>query len=79
MGPYSKGSPFHCSLKAVIELTVACGHAGGGKSVELSIPTTQPSTLVRATAVAERSKQEVVLQVISQLNITPSYNRYIKG
>ena len=63
----------------VIELTVACGHAGGGKSAELSIPTSQPSTLVRATAVAERSNQEVVLQVISQLNITPSYNHYIKG
>lgn len=79
MDSYSKGSPFHYSVKAVIELTVACGHAGGGKSVELSIPSTQPSRLVRATAVGKRSKQEVVLQVISQLNIMPSYNSYIKG
>lgn len=61
-------------------MTVTCDHGDGGKSVEGSVPLTQPSSrLMRATAVAEYSKQEVVLQVISQLNITPSYNHYIKG
>lgn len=72
--------PVHYFLKAVIEMTVTCGHGDGGKSVPGAIPSTSPSSrLVRATAVAKCSKQEVVLQVLSQLNITPSNNRYIKG
>lgn len=72
--------PSHYFLKAVIEMTETCGHGDGGKSVMGSIPSTLPSSrLVRATAVAKCSKQEVVLQVISQLNITPGYTRYIKG
>lgn len=51
-GFQSKGTPFHYSPEAFIELPVASGHAGGGKSVELSITSAQPSRLVRATAVA---------------------------
>lgn len=34
---------------------------------------------MKAAAIAEFSKQEVVLQVISQPNITPRYNHYRKG
>lgn len=77
--PTAKAPLFHDFLKAVIGLTVRHGN-GCAKSVVGSIPSTQPCNRpTRATAVAEFSKQEVVLQVFSQLNITPCYNHYIKG
>lgn len=66
-------------LKRVTDVTVTYGSSGGGLLRGGFPQLSSAYGLVRTTAVAEFSKQEVVLQVISQLNITPRYNRYMKG